>query len=91
MGRGVGRRAVGGRMFEGAGRRERMTREPILTISHKLDPRYMAQAHLRPRGGMNSGPERRERMMKEFNQSISTQMLLQRARDRLDDMPHVDI
>ena len=89
MGRGVGRRAVGGRMFEGTGRRERMTREPILTISQKLDPRYMAQAY--PRGGMNRGPERRERMMKEFNQSISTQMLLQRARETLDDMPHVDI
>ena len=92
IGRRVGRREVGGRMFGGT--RRTMMREsnpstvgnrglPVLAVSQQLDPRYMAEEYRRV-------AERRERLrIAKFKQSVSTQMLLESARERLDEMPTV--
>ena len=54
-----------------------------LVVSQKLDPRYMAEEYTRV-------AERRERLrIAKFKQSVSTQMLLESARERLDEMPTV--
>ena len=103
--RGVGRREVGGRMVAGAQRRpkERVRgwSNPSIVGNGGLPPMALSQQQLNPRhmigqyvrGGRNTntnrGAEGRERsMMKEF---MSTQMLLESARERLDDMPSVYI
>ena len=54
-----------------------------LVVSQQLDPRYMAEEYTRV-------AERRERLrIAKFKQSVSTQMLLESARERLDEMPTV--
>ena len=60
---------------------------PRLALSRRLDPRYMTQKNMS--GEMSMEPVGRGGGRPRVKQSISTPMLLESARERLDDLPNV--